>query len=104
MPLVPKNSRAQGPLVTVVMPSYNYARFIGDALESLSAQTYGEWECIVCDDGSTDDTGEVVARYIEREPRVHYVRQPNQRQAVAKNTALNLARGRYVQFLDADDL
>jgi glycosyltransferase involved in cell wall biosynthesis len=104
MPLVPKNSRAPGPLVSVIVPTYNYARFIVDALDSLRAQTYGEWECIVCDDGSTDDTGEVVARYIEREPRVRYVRQPNQRQAVAKNTALSLARGRYVQFLDADDL
>jgi glycosyltransferase involved in cell wall biosynthesis len=100
----PNTNSTGRPLVSVIMPSYNYARFIREALDSLRGQTYGEWECVVCDDGSTDDTEEVVARYVEREPRVRYVRQSNQRQAVAKNTALALARGRYVQFLDADDL
>jgi glycosyltransferase involved in cell wall biosynthesis len=100
----PNTKSTHRPLVSVVMPSYNYARFIREALDSLRAQTYADWECVVCDDGSTDDTEEVVARYIEREPRVRYVRQSNRRQAVAKNTALALARGRYVQFLDADDL
>lgn len=104
MPLVPKNSRAPGPLVSVVVPTYNYAHFIGQMFDGLLAQTYTNWECIVVDDGSTDDTEQVVARMAERDPRVRYVRQRNQRQAVAKNTALALARGRYVQFLDADDL
>ena len=91
-------------LVSVVVPTYNYGRFIGETLDSLRAQTYEEWECVVVDDGSTDDTEEVVARISERDPRVRYLRQPNQRQAVAKNTGLAAARGRYVQFLDADDL
>ncbi len=86
------------------MPTYNYGAYITDALESLRAQTYDAWECIVVDDGSTDDTGEVVARFIEREPRVRYVWQENQRQSVAKNTGLAAARGVYVQFLDADDM
>jgi glycosyltransferase involved in cell wall biosynthesis len=92
------------PLVSVVVPTYNYGRFIGETLDSLRAQTYEEWECVIVDDGSTDDTEEVVARVSERDPRVRYVRQANQRQAVAKNTGLADARGRYVQFLDADDL
>jgi glycosyltransferase involved in cell wall biosynthesis len=92
------------PLVSVITPTYNYGRFIELALESLRAQTHRNWECVVVDDGSTDDTAEVIARYIEREPRVRYLRQENQRQAVAKNTGLADARGRYVQFLDADDL
>src|ERR1700750_2164810 len=104
MSLVSKNSRAPWLLVSVVVPTYNYAHFIGRMFDSLLAQTYTHWECIVVDDGSTDETGQVVARMAERDPRVRYVRQRNQREAVAKNTALNLARGRYVQFLDADDL
>jgi glycosyltransferase involved in cell wall biosynthesis len=93
-----------GPLVSVIVPTYNYGRFIGETLDSLRAQTYGRWECVVVDDGSTDDTEEVVARVSAADPRVRYLRQPNQRQAVAKNTGLADARGRYVQFLDADDL
>ena len=92
------------PLVSVIVPTYNYGRFIGQTLDSLRAQTYPEWECVVVDDGSTDDTGEVVARASARDARVRYLRQANQRQAVAKNTGLADARGRYVQFLDADDL
>ena len=92
------------PLVSVVVPTYNYGRFIGETLESLRAQTYAEWECIAVDDGSTDDTEDVVARAAERDPRVRYLRQPNQLQAVAKNTGIKEARGRYLQFLDADDL
>ena len=93
-----------GPLVSVVVPTYNYGRFIGETLDSLRAQTHAAWECVVVDDGSTDDTAEVVARFAAADPRVRYLRQPNQRQAVAKNTGLAEARGRYVQFLDADDL
>ncbi|HEX8284177.1 MAG TPA: glycosyltransferase family A protein [Pyrinomonadaceae bacterium] len=92
------------PLVSVIVPTYNYGRFIGQTLDSLRAQTFAGWECVVVDDGSTDDTEEVVARYAEADARVRYLRQANQRQAVAKNTGLADARGRYVQFLDADDL
>ena len=93
-----------GPLVSVVVPTYNYGRFIGETLDSLRAQTYTGWECVVVDDGSTDDTEEVVARVSAADARVRYLRQANQRQAVAKNTGLKDARGKYVQFLDADDL
>jgi glycosyltransferase involved in cell wall biosynthesis len=99
-----RESTSPRPLVTVVVPTYNYGRFIGETLASLRAQTFENWECVVVDDGSTDDTGEVVARAARSDPRVRYLRQQNQRQAVAKNTGLADARGRYVQFLDADDL
>ena len=92
------------PLVSVIVPTYNYGRFIGQTLDSLRAQTFRGWECVVVDDGSTDDTEEVVAGYSARDARVRYLRQANQRQAVAKNTGLADARGKYVQFLDADDL
>ncbi|MGH9943542.1 MAG: glycosyltransferase family 2 protein [Pyrinomonadaceae bacterium] len=92
------------PLVSVIVPTYNYGHFIGQTIESLQAQTCGDWECVVVDDDSQDDTREVVARYAAADARVRYVHQRNQLQAVAKNTGLEQSAGRYVQFLDADDL
>jgi glycosyltransferase involved in cell wall biosynthesis len=92
------------PLVSVIVPTHNYGKLISETLNSLQRQTLADWECIVVDDGSTDDTSEVVARFTEHEPRLRYLLQENQRQAVAKNTGLTDARGKYVQFLDADDL
>lgn len=92
------------PLVSVIMPTYNYAGFIAEALESVRAQSYENWECLVIDDGSTDDTREVVARCAESDERIRYIYQRNQRQAVAKNNGLKNSVGQYIQFLDADDL
>lgn len=91
------------PLVSVIIPTYNYGALIGETLDSLRRQTLADWEALVVDDGSTDDTAEVLAGAARRDPRFRYLRQTNQRQAVAKNTGLAAARGRYVQFLDADD-
>lgn len=96
--------QAARPLVSVIMPTYNYGALIGETLESLRSQTYDEWECFVVDDGSTDDTAEVVAAYAARDARFKYLRQRNQLQAAAKNLGLEHCAGRYVQFLDADDL
>ena len=91
-------------LVSVIIPTYNYGRFIGETLECLRAQTYSDWECIIVDDGSTDDTAEQVARFIEKDARFKFMRQENARQAAAKNLGLSHSSGKYVQFLDADDL
>jgi len=92
------------PLVSVVVPAYNYGRYIGDALRSVQAQTYEEWECVVVDDGSTDETAEVVGAIAAHDRRVRYVRQENGRQAAARNNGIGRSRGEYFQFLDADDL
>lgn len=92
------------PLVSVIVPTYNYGRFIGETLECLRAQTYPYWECVVVDDGSTDDTAGRVARFTERDPRFKFFRQSNRLQGAAKNTGLRHTAGQYVQFLDADDL
>jgi glycosyltransferase involved in cell wall biosynthesis len=89
-----------GPLVTVVTAAYNAERSIGEALTSLFAQDYRPFESIVVDDGSTDETPRVIARF----PDVVYRRQENQGPAAARNTALAIARGNYVAFLDADDV
>jgi glycosyltransferase involved in cell wall biosynthesis len=86
-------------LVSVIIPCHNQAHFLGDAIESVLAQSYPNFEIIVVDDGSTDNTSEVAARY----PGVQCIRQTNQRQAAARNTGLRHSGGNYLVFLDADD-
>ena len=92
------------PLVTIVIPSYNYGHLIDQTLESILAQTYPHWECFVVDDGSTDNTGEVVKPYANRDERIRYILQPNSRAGAARNNGIRNSSGKYLQFLDADDL
>jgi glycosyltransferase involved in cell wall biosynthesis len=87
------------PLVSVVITSYNQARFLADAIESVLKQTCSQFEIIVVDDGSTDNALEIVARY----PRLRYIRQDNQGLSAARNTGLRESNGAYLVFLDADD-
>lgn len=93
------------PRVSVIVATYNYGRYIGDALRSVEAQTFTNWECIVVDDASTDDTAAVVQGFTARDPRFRYVRlERNAGVSTARNTGFGHARGTYVQLLDADDL
>lgn len=92
-------------LVSVITPTWNCARFIGETIESVQAQTYCNWEMIIVDDCSTDNTAEVVAPYIEADHRISYhCMECNSGAAVARNVALRLAKGRWIAFLDSDDL
>lgn len=91
-------------LCSVVIPAYNRARTLGDAVESVFAQGIESVEVIVVDDGSTDDTRRVMTEEI-RDPRVQYVRQSSRQGAgAARNRGLALARGTFVAFLDSDDV
>lgn len=90
------------PTVSVIMPVFNGAAFIVEAIDSILAQTHEDWELLVVDDGSTDQTPELLDRFDD--PRIVRTRQQNQGEAAARNTALNMARGEYLSFLDADDL
>ncbi|HEX3559050.1 MAG TPA: glycosyltransferase [Pyrinomonadaceae bacterium] len=92
------------PLVSVIVPTYNYGRFIGQMLESVLSQTYRNWECIVVDDGSNDDTREVVGRFAGADARIKYIHQENRGQPAALNTGLRSFAGEYLQILDSDDL
>jgi glycosyltransferase involved in cell wall biosynthesis len=89
--------------VSVVVPAYNAAATVGEALESLLAQTHAAWDAIVVDDGSTDDTAAVVARFVERDARIRLVQRPNGGESAARNTGVAAARGEWLLFLDADD-
>lgn len=94
---------ARTPLVTVYVPVHNGAAFVREALDSISAQSFGDWECIVVDDDSTDDSRELVGAY--RDERFRAYRQPvNMNVANASNLALRLARGKYLARLDQDDV
>jgi glycosyltransferase involved in cell wall biosynthesis len=87
------------PLVSVVIPCYNQAHYLSEALESVLGQGYGRIETFVVDDGSTDNTCSIVERY----PQAHYRRQPHQGAAVARNTGIAESSGDLLLFLDADD-
>ena len=90
--------------VSVIIPCYNQAKFLPKAIASLQAQTLEEWECIVVDDGSTDNTAEVVSNISLREPRVRFLQKANGGSASARDMGLQQAQGEYIQFLDADDI
>ncbi|MGA2602767.1 MAG: glycosyltransferase family 2 protein [Verrucomicrobiia bacterium] len=89
------------PLVSVVIPTYNYGHYICETVESALAQTYSPVEIIVVDDGSTDDTRERLATYGNR---VRYIRQQNRGLSAARNTGIQAAQGAFIALLDSDDL
>ncbi|HEY2743031.1 MAG TPA: glycosyltransferase family 2 protein [Polyangia bacterium] len=91
------------PLVSVIVPAFNYGRFLAETLASVQAQTHEQWECIVVDDGSTDDTWQVALAAAHADPRIRYLRRCNGGLSAARNSGLRVARGVYVQLLDADD-
>ncbi len=92
-------------LVSIITPTWNCGRFIAETIESVLAQTYQDWEMLIVDDCSTDNTKEVVDKYRKSDARIKYVCLPvNSGAAVARNTALKMANGRWIAFLDSDDL
>ncbi|WP_295434779.1 glycosyltransferase [uncultured Thiodictyon sp.] len=92
------------PHVSVIVPCYNQGRYLAEALDSLIAQTYTEWECLVVDDGSSDNTQDVARVFESRDARFRYMRQRNKGPSAARNAGIAASRGALIQFLDADDL
>lgn len=101
-----KSFSIKQPLVSVIMPTYNYAQFIGDAIESVINQTWQTWEMLIIDDGSTDNTESVVQFYVSKDSRIRYfaLGQNSGRAAVARNYGISNSKGKYVAFLDSDDM
>lgn len=89
------------PHVSIVVPTYNHADFLDRALKSIQAQTFADWEAIVVDDGSTDETVAVVSQFAD--DRIQYIYQDNRGLSAARNTGIEAARGYNLAFLDADD-
>jgi len=97
----------QTPLVSIIIPTYNRAHLIGETLDSVLAQTYTNWECIVVDDGSTDNTDELLATYCVKDSRFQYHHRPANRPKGAnacRNYGFELSKGAYVSWFDSDDL
>ena len=92
------------PLVSIIMPAYNAAQYISESIQSVIDQTYTNWELIVIDDGSTDETAEIVKNCAAKETRILYLYQENGKQGKARNFGINKSSGEYIAFLDADDL
>lgn len=103
------NSRGQAnmafpsPAVSVVMPTWNRAGLISDAIASAQAQTFTDWELIIVDDGSTDETEQIAAMFAD-DRRIRYVKQPHGGSAKARNHGLQIARGSLIAYLDSDNL
>jgi glycosyltransferase involved in cell wall biosynthesis len=94
------------PTVSVIVPCYQQAEFLGDAVDSVVAQTWTDWEIVIVDDGSKDATVETALRLIEKYPdrRISLLKQPNQGVSYARNNAIAASTGRYILPLDADDM
>lgn len=92
------------PEVSIVVPVYKGIRFLREALDSVRAQTFGDWECLCVDDGSKDGSGALLDELAAVEPRIHAFHRENGGTSVARNFALVQAQGRYVAFLDEDDV
>lgn len=91
-------------LVSIIMPSYNTGKYISETIESILAQTYKNWELIIVDDCSADNTDEAVEKYLA-DKRIKYLKnERNSGAAISRNRALREAKGKWIAFLDSDDL
>lgn len=99
LPRLPAN-----PLVSVLLPVFNYATFLPAAIQSILDQSYTHWELIICDDGSTDDSVEIARAFMAADARIRVIAKTNGGQASALNAAFQASRGEVISILDADDV
>ena len=90
-------------MISIIIPCYNQAEFLPETLKYVQSQTYADFECIIVDDGSTDNSAEIVHSFMVNDPRFCLVSKQNGGTATARNVGLKAASGDYVIFLDADD-
>lgn len=95
-------NKVDSPLVSVVVPCYNSEKFIVETIESVLAQTYDNFELIVVDDGSTDNSGQLISQFNDK--RLNYLRRSNGGAGYARNLGIRQSRGEYIALLDSDDL
>src|ERR1035437_3585046 len=90
-------------MVSIIIPTFNYGRYLTETLNSVRDQIFQDWECIVVDDGSVDNTHEIVAAFILTDNRYKYIYQNNKGVSSARNLGISTSIGEFVQFLDGDD-
>lgn len=91
-------------LVSIIIPCYNMKQYLAETLDSVVAQSYNNWECIIIDDGSTDNTESIVKNYCNKDTRFKYIKQGNEGVSAARNNGIKQAKGEYILPLDGDDL
>ena len=94
------------PLVSIIAPCYNAASFISQAIESVLAQLFGNWEMLIVDDCSSDDSLVIIQKYAEQDSRIRYLKtdEPSGSPTLPRNKGIKEAKGRYIAFLDSDDM
>lgn len=91
--------------VSIITPSYNSAKYISETIESVLSQTYNNWEMIIVDDMSSDNSNEIIGEYIKKDSRIRLITlESNSGPAIARNRAIKESKGRYIAFLDSDDV
>jgi glycosyltransferase involved in cell wall biosynthesis len=90
-------------MVSIIIPVYNAEKFIAETISSVINQEYKNWELIIIDDGSTDNSLEIIKEFVEKDERITCLRQTNSGVSSARNRGINIAKGDYISFLDADD-
>ena len=91
-------------LVSIIVPCYNQAQYLDECLQSVLDQTYQNWECIIVNDGSLDDTGEIVKKWLKKDNRFQYFYKKNEGVSLARNYGIDKSNGIYIQLLDGDDI
>lgn len=92
-----------GKTISVIIPTYNCGSYLAEAIDSVLAQSITDWECIIVDDGSTDDSGDIAKKYCSLYPKIKYIYQENQGLSSARNTGIRNSTGKYIMPLDGDD-
>lgn len=91
------------PYFSIIIPVYNVAQYLRECLDSILAQTFASWEAICVDDGSTDGSGAILDEYVAKDDRIKILHKTNEGVSVARNVGLELAKGKYLMFVDSDD-
>jgi glycosyltransferase involved in cell wall biosynthesis len=95
--------RSENPYVSVIMPAYNRSNYLGRSISSFINQTYQNCELIVVDDGSNDNTFQVVSEYMNLHDNIRFLRHSNRKASLSKNAGIQAATGKFIAFLDSDD-
>ena len=91
------------PIISVIVPCYNQGQYLAEALDSVLSSTLQDWECIIVNDGSTDNSADVAKRFVERDSRFRMLYQQNAGPSAARNHGVNESTGEFILFLDGDD-